>query len=275
MLFEAQVNSQLWLIADLPTLRHTANSIGCARCAGIQVDAPRCLVVSQVVALDANPLLTVDDETALRAWYELQIIALIRGTIKRPDKVAATAVILFKRFFLSHSLLEFNPAVVAACCMFVASKVEDEFISATDLGRAFEPEDVERAAVVEKDLKDFELTLLAGVNYDLRIVPPHRPLRSVNPKAIDFADALLLTDAPLLYSPAVCALAAAIAANTSIAQLRDKFGIDDASLKEASDLAATIRLPSNDALTAAAKPIHRRLKKVALWRDTTKRKRGE
>lgn len=53
--------------------------------------------------------------------------------IQFPPKVAATSICYFKRFFVDHSVMDFNPAAVACVAMYVAGKVEEVVITADDL----------------------------------------------------------------------------------------------------------------------------------------------
>ncbi|KAJ8611433.1 hypothetical protein CTAYLR_009016 [Chrysophaeum taylorii] len=243
---------------------------------------PRCLVGGELNAppSSAEKIVSLSEESALKRWYELQIgrVCGRKATdprLKRSEKVAASAIALFKRFFLSHSLLECDPLTVSLCAVFCASKLEDEFVSAADVARSYSGEDVARQKNLEKEIMDVEPTLLAGVDYDLRLAHPHRPLRAlldehVKDRALDVADDLVVTDAPLLHGPAVLAVASVLLVDKTLEpKLRDKFGLDADLLAEANDLAkshAADPLPSLDALTATVKPIRKRLKKLALWR---------
>lgn len=48
--------------------------------------------------------------------------------LRRSQKVLSTAIILFRRFFLSNSVVEFNPRKIATAAAFFAAKVEEEKI---------------------------------------------------------------------------------------------------------------------------------------------------
>ena len=48
--------------------------------------------------------------------------------LRRSQKVLSTAIILFRRFFLSNSVVEFNPRKIATASAFFAAKLEEEKI---------------------------------------------------------------------------------------------------------------------------------------------------
>lgn len=116
--FEATAHEALWRFdaARLGALRAAANGAGVRRAAGAaDVECPRCLVGAEAPAADLaseGGAVSPGDETRLKAWFEAQIVVLCGRTaaadsrLRRSDKVSATAVVFFKRFFCSHSVLE-------------------------------------------------------------------------------------------------------------------------------------------------------------------------
>lgn len=308
--FESTVHSELWLLTPerLASLRSKANRIGCARVAAASKKRenstpplpPRCLLVvdDSFADLPAAPsYLSAEDETTLKRWYEQQIMLLCRRQdLKRSAKVSTTAVLLFKRFFCSHSILECDPLIMSLCAIFCASKIEDEFVSVTDAAKSHLGDDLSKLETIEKDIMDAEPLLLAGVNYDLRLPQPHRLLDAflspgddaIKRRAREVLDQVHASysassaDAPLLVPSIALVLAALILVDdTLIDSLRPKFPqIDDSLAARATELAKTHRstlpalfssnklrgLQPDPDLTAAAKSIHKRLKKHALWR---------
>ncbi|EJK51956.1 hypothetical protein THAOC_28823 [Thalassiosira oceanica] len=82
----------------------------------------------------SNPMLTPAEETSLVTFYCSKIPLLIgpHATLprcKRDAKVSATACLLFRRFYLSNSVMMFDPKSMLAAAAFLASKFEDCTIS--------------------------------------------------------------------------------------------------------------------------------------------------
>mmetsp|Transcript_16718 Transcript_16718/g.52284 ORF Transcript_16718/g.52284 Transcript_16718/m.52284 type:complete len:169 (-) Transcript_16718:8-514(-) len=124
---------------------------------------------------------------------------------------------------------------------------------------------------------DFEPVLLAGVNYDLRLPQPHRLVEALvdDPttatRARDVIDQMYATDAPLLCEASTLAVAAVLYVDATLKPaLRATLALQTEDLlATATALAKThrsARLPALDDLTAAVKPVRKRLKKLALWR---------
>ena len=308
-------SSSTWRLdaPSLSALRAAANAAGRLRVGGDGSVAapPRCLVGAAVPealrrGAPVESGVSAGDEALFTGWFEKQIQLLCgrgadrAGRLRRSDKVSATAVVLFKRFFLSHSVLELDPMTLALCAIFVAGKLEDEFVAAADLAAAVSPDDAAATALAAA-VAAAEPAFLAGVRFDLRVAHPHRPLKSLfdacagakdpapdagaldamRQRALANCDARLATAAPLLHAPAVLAVAALCRAASASAplsaadldgSLRDLF--DDALLNDAYALAAT--LPDPDAApaeddTAELKKVRKRVKKFALWRDADKK----
>lgn len=298
-------NAAVWLLSSerLETLQRRANRLGVARIEAKTVSVPpRCLVredVDDTLAPTTKKMLNADEERTLKRWYARQIFGVCgrRTTfsrLKRSPKVSCTAVMLFHRFYVSHSLLEVDPVIVSLCALFLASKIEDEFTSAAELARTNAGLDNDAKALkLENDIFHHEVMLLAASNFDIRIAHPHRYFLALADRGDDLnliadaADALLLTEAPFLHPPELLALAAALYA-------RKRYNIDlpppasklvpDAGLEiarrlafETPDLDRLVALlrgealgdSSADDLTASfdaqAKTLHKRLKKFALW----------
>ena len=76
-------------------------------------------------------LLSVRDQEILVQFHAHQIQALVGPhallpELRRSQKVLSTAIILFRRFFLSNSVVEFNPRKIATAAAFFAAKLEEE-----------------------------------------------------------------------------------------------------------------------------------------------------
>lgn len=82
-------------------------------------------------------VLSREQEAQLRRFHERRILRFVHA-IQFPDKVAATAIAYFKRFFLDQSVMDFNPAAIALSSIYGAFKVEEVLMSADDLVSRFD-----------------------------------------------------------------------------------------------------------------------------------------
>jgi cyclin H len=79
---------------------------------------------------DGHPFLTAQEEGLLVAFYASKLPSLIGPMaqvprLRRDVKVAATASLLFRRFYLSNSVMLHDPKAVMVAAAFLGSKVED------------------------------------------------------------------------------------------------------------------------------------------------------
>ncbi|XP_024544833.1 cyclin-H1-1 isoform X1 [Selaginella moellendorffii] len=171
--------------------------------------------------------LKIEEELFIRRYYEHKI-QQVCGAFSFPNKIQATAVLYFKRFYLSWSVMEHDPKHIMLTCIYISCKVEEFHVSAEELGKGIQQDH----QVILKN----ELTLLQGLNFDLIVYAPYRSLdgfvldiqkwadaakdENVSQKILDLqseairkVDAMLLTDCPLLFPPGQLALAALRSAN--------------------------------------------------------------
>jgi cyclin H len=179
----------------------------------------------------AKPDITTDidlisplEEAGLLRHYQEKIVA-VAVNLKLPRKVLSTSINFLKRFYIKRSCFEYDPQQMVLVCLYLACKVEDCYISAGELGRL---------VGVPADLfLKLELVLLQGLDFDLQV---HSLYRAVEGCLLDFtewmektgkkkeepgaaaaaikaaahvaADTLLLSDAPLLFTPGQVGLSA-------------------------------------------------------------------
>jgi cyclin H len=79
---------------------------------------------------DGHPFLTPQEEELLVAFYASKLPSLIGPMaqvprLRRDVKVTATSSLLFRRFFLSNSIMIHDPKAVMVAAAFLGSKVED------------------------------------------------------------------------------------------------------------------------------------------------------
>ena len=278
--FQPSSNQDRWRLTPdaITALRKAANARGRGLVVSGVVTPPDALCRVPLTTMDecAEVGVTADDEKKLLRWYEKQIPLLVGRTgdvkaprrLRRNRKVAATATILVKRFYLSHSMLEREPLAHTLAAVFLAAKAEDEFVSAGELAAAVveSSDEVQRLAFRASKA---EQAILQGVGYDLRVAHPHGPARALAEgvevdisRIEDECDKLLTTDAPLLHAPSLLAAVACLRVGGCEDRLKEI--LTPEALDEARALAASSD-PEDDA--AALKKIRKRLKRTALWRD--------
>ncbi|KAF8674259.1 hypothetical protein HU200_048080 [Digitaria exilis] len=167
----------------------------------------------------AKPL-SYEEEQLTRVFYE-QKIQEVCGAFKFPHKIQATAIIFFKRFFLQWSVMEHHPKHIMLTCIYISCKVEENHVSAEELGKGIKQD--------HQIILNNEMVLLKTLDFDLIVYAPYRSiegfiddlegfcregngalqrLKELRQTAISYTDRMILTDAPLIYTPGKLALAA-------------------------------------------------------------------
>lgn len=197
---------------------------------------------------------TPDEEALLRRYYEVKIQKVCQA-FSLPTKVRATAVALFKRFLTRTSPLDRSHSlkVTMLTSIYVACKVEENYVSAEEIGKGMQ-EDHNKVLAAE-------LSILAGLEFQLVTYSPYRavdalaremidpkPSDGLAPRARAVCDAIMLTDAPLTFPPGVLALAALRAAAAesdtdaaAVNALLDRLGSGDLSDKMYDKMEGTSR----------------------------------
>jgi Cyclin, N-terminal domain len=85
-----------------------------------------------------SPLSVQEQETLVRFHAHLLTMlvgpyAVFQGLVRSPS-VLATAIVFFRRFYMSNSVLDFEPRKIAVAAAFLASKVEDSIIEVSLAG---------------------------------------------------------------------------------------------------------------------------------------------
>ncbi|XP_052208933.1 cyclin-H1-1 isoform X2 [Diospyros lotus] len=166
-----------------------------------------------------KPLKT-EEEQLLRAFYEFKIQDVC-DAFKFPRKIQATALIYFKRFYLQWSVMEHHPKDIMLTCIYAACKVEENHVSAEELGKGIEQD--------HQMILNNEMIVLQSLGFDLIVYAPYRALdgfvsdmeeflqateeqllmlKDINATAKAETDKIMRTDAPLMFPPGQLALAA-------------------------------------------------------------------
>ncbi|CAI5726651.1 unnamed protein product [Hyaloperonospora brassicae] len=178
--------------------------------------------------LQRTPLvefLSLEQETLLRTFYEEKIQESCSAQFLRTsDKVKCCALMLFKRFYLSNSVMEFHPKYVVPTVIYVAGKVEEQYISVDTVA--------DQLHVDHRLIISHEMIVLEGVRFQLIMYHPFRALlgflddfrafakqvlskdlpatvlQKLHAESTTVLHEMLLTDLPLLHYPSYLALAA-------------------------------------------------------------------
>lgn len=123
------------------------------------------------------PFLTAQEELVLVNFYVSNLPNLIGpgaqvSRLRREPKVTATAALLLRRFFLSNSVMTFDPKAIMTAAAFLGSKVED---ATADVRHLEEGTTLMNAPVKGLDeIIPAELALLAGTNFELVCFHPYK-----------------------------------------------------------------------------------------------------
>ncbi|KAF0695367.1 Aste57867_13801 [Aphanomyces stellatus] len=225
-----KVRKQWQMCAANPILQRKPRSFACLLPASTnaELDASDWSDTLEDVPLDPiedeSIFLSPDEEAMVIDFYEVQVQNTCTTVFKTSDKVKAAAVLLFKRFYLSNSIMEFHPKYIGATAIYVAGKVEEQYISVEGLVKLYE------GVIKETDVIAHEMIVLEGVRFQLIMYHPFRALtgfiddlrayyksrgadisvavlQTLHATATALIHDILLTDSPFLYAPACLALA--------------------------------------------------------------------
>ncbi|KAL7473388.1 hypothetical protein ACHAXS_013840 [Conticribra weissflogii] len=131
-------------------------------------------------ARGSHPLLTPSEESLLLTFYCSKIPLLIGPhaalpRCRRDAKVAASASLLFRRFYLSNSVMMHDPKTMLVAAAFLASKVEDAMLDVRYLEMGTKEMN---AHVPVNEILEAEVKLLKGVDFDLLMFHPYKMVLS-------------------------------------------------------------------------------------------------
>jgi len=124
----------------------------------------------------SSTILTPEEELTLIKFYSSKLLTLIGPSathpkLKRDIKVASTASLLLKRFYLSNSITLFDPKTIMVASAFLASKVED---ATCDVRYVEDGTRAMQAHVKIKEIIEAEIALVKGVDFDLCCFHPYK-----------------------------------------------------------------------------------------------------
>ncbi|CAB9529969.1 Cyclin [Seminavis robusta] len=195
-----------------------------------------------------HEFLTTDEEEFMVTFYASKIPFLIGPTaqhafLRRPHKFPATAAALFRRFYLSNSVMIHDPKAVMVAAAFLASKVEDGTARVRELEKGTE---LMQSPVTQAEILPAELFLLDGIRFQLMCFHSFKPVEALTEDLRTFLksergitlvqnkriasedlkplfhsawgllDDVMVSDIPLLFTPGQVGLAAMIVANETV-----------------------------------------------------------
>lgn len=115
-------------------------------------------------------LVSEEEEMKEISYYVGVLQKLSTSVLKLPSQVRATAIAFLKRFYLTHSVMEYHPKKILSTCLFLAAKSENCFMSpktlAEYLGKKTTPESI----------LELEFTIVQSLCFTLLCHHPYRPL---------------------------------------------------------------------------------------------------
>ncbi|EOY11455.1 Cyclin-H1-1 isoform 1 [Theobroma cacao] len=197
----------------------------------MEVDADGSLSYPEPIARDnadkhsrAKPL-SIEEEQFMRVFYENKLREVC-SAFYFPNKIQATALIYFKRFYLQWSVMEHHPKHIMLTCVYAACKIEENHVSAEELGKGISQD--------HQMILNYEMIVYQSLEFDLIVYAPYRSvegfvndmeefcgakdeqnqiLKDLQETARIEVDKIMLTDAPHLFPPGQLALAALRSAN--------------------------------------------------------------
>jgi cyclin H len=199
-----------------------------------------------------NPYLDLSEESLLVSFYVSKLPSLMGPQaqiprLRRESKIPATAALLLRRFYLSNSVMVYDPKTIMVAAAFLAAKVEDAM---TDVRYLEEGTNAMNAPVTQAEIIPAEIALLSGIHFDLLCFHPYKAvlaitedlrtylksekgrtlvrwtkdttsdraiigqdLKPMHDAAQRIVNDVIVSDIPLLYTPGQVGLAALMVAN--------------------------------------------------------------
>lgn len=134
--------------------------------------------------------ITLEEETSFFTYYMRQILKLL-DSLHMPSQVKTTAVLLFRKFYLENSVMEYHPKNVLFTCIFLAAKLENCFMKLDAFVKSLQKSNPK---LKEQDIVDLEFEILSSLKFTLMVHHPFRPLYGF---FLDFQEVLLHGDSPV------------------------------------------------------------------------------
>jgi cyclin-C len=171
-----------------------------------------------------SAVFSVDEVKRTKVMYCRMISELaIKSGLRQ--RVAATAIVYFKRFYVRSCLTDHDPRLIAPVALYLAAKVEEHTLPAKVIiahTTSLYPVDHAYPYTISH-VYDYEFKLIAALDFDLIIFHPYRPmvqyctdaqLTELLATAWPMLNDSYLTDACLYYPPYLIAITCIYLAGT-------------------------------------------------------------
>lgn len=178
---------------------------------------------SNTIQMDSS-LFSREEVERIKLMY-CRVISELASQSNLRQRVAATAVVYFKRFFLKRCIKDHDPRLIAPVALYLAAKVEEHTLLAkviiANMSNLYPGEHAYPYAV--SHVYDYEFKLIDALDFDLIIYHPYRPMMQLCASA-KLTDLLAtawpilndsyLTDVCLQFPPYLIAVACVYLAGT-------------------------------------------------------------
>jgi cyclin-C len=169
-------------------------------------------------------LCTEDEVNRIKVMY-CRVISDLAVKSSLRQRVAATAMVYFKRFYVRNCIKDHDPRLIALVALYLAAKVEEHTLPAkVIIAHMNSLSSMEHAFPYSiSHVYDYEFKLIAALDFDLIIFHPYRPmvqyctdahLTDLLATAWPILNDSYLTDACLMYPPYLIAIACIYLAGT-------------------------------------------------------------
>ncbi|KAL1147984.1 hypothetical protein V6Z11_A10G093600 [Gossypium hirsutum] len=137
----------------------------------MEVDADGSLSYPEPIARDnadkhSRPKpLNIEEEQFMRVFYENKLREVC-SAFYFPNKIQATALIYFKRFYLQWSVMEHHPKHIMLTCVYAACKIEENHVSAEEIGKGISQD--------HQMILNYEMIVSQSLEFDLIVYAPYR-----------------------------------------------------------------------------------------------------
>eukprot|EP01112_Ceratiomyxa_fruticulosa_P010569 TRINITY_DN2807_c0_g1_i1.p1 TRINITY_DN2807_c0_g1~~TRINITY_DN2807_c0_g1_i1.p1 ORF type:complete len:311 (+),score=29.35 TRINITY_DN2807_c0_g1_i1:292-1224(+) len=176
-----------------------------------------------------EPITPEEQATHLRAheYYIRQICK--KPELRLPPKILATALVFFKRFYLFHSIIDYNVKYIAPTCVYISCKIEENYIDVEEFCKVinYKADQILKLEVKVMETLKFQFVVyhpyrpLDGFVMDIKTRSRYQNMDKIHATAITFLDLAMITDLVLFYPPSQIALAALKLAFASVSQSSD------------------------------------------------------
>ncbi|KAL9655070.1 hypothetical protein ABK040_008852 [Willaertia magna] len=183
--------------------------------------------------LTIEDLLTPEEEFLIIQKFSNLLLELCNRLLF-PIHVKSTALSYLKRFYLKHSLMEYDIRNMMLTCIFLATKTEERYISLSQfIDKVNEITDAKESNLNNEMIYKYELILLQGLDFELMVYHPFRSLYAyvhdlheiVDKNIVDelfenckklISELIKFTDVIFIYSPSIIAISCLYMVNQDI-----------------------------------------------------------